>query len=206
MANIPRIDAINDMLAGINVRPVSSIDETGSWPSLTYGASISGRAARVLDRITREVLSTRDWQCNTILNYSLATNGSNELDFTTIKGIWVEPRGSLEGQNIGLEYDSTGANPKAYNFNTGSSTFAAGTYTFKVRIDKFYSTLTPDVQAVIVGRAVERFQQENVGSMERDAFNQRRKAEAEPFNRSTRPYAPPTNQPFNAPFVAGQQQ
>lgn len=205
MANIARLDAINDMLASVNVLPVTAVDETGSWPSLTYGSSMAGQAGRVLDRVTREIICTNEFQCNTIKNYSITTNGSNELDFTSIKGIWVKPKGALEGQNIGLTFDSTGANPKAYNFNTGTATFTAGTYLFEVRYDKSFSELTPDAQAIIVARAVERFQQEKVGNANKDAFIQRRKAEAEPFNTARRPPAFPPNQPLNAPMMPAQQ-
>lgn len=205
MANIPRLDALNDMLASVNVRPAPAVDETGSWPTFTYGSSDVGRAGRVLDRVTREVICTSEFQVNTIKNYSIATNGSNELDFTSVKAIWIKPKGALEGQNIGLTFDSTGANPKAYNFNTGTATFSAGTYLFEVRYDKSFSELTPDAQAIIVARAVERFQQENVGNQIKDAFIQRRKAEAEPFNTSRRPPAFPPNQPLNAPIMPAQQ-
>lgn len=206
MANITRQDAINDMLAAINVRPVSSIDETGTWPSLTYGSSISGQAARVLDRVTKEVLATREWQNNTIKNYSVTTDGSNELTFTAIKAIWVAPKGVLEGRNIGLDFDTSGANPKAYDFNSGTSVFTTGTYYFEVRIDKFYPTLTPNIQSIIVGLAVQRFQQERVGSPQRNAFIEQRRAEAEPFNTANRPPKFQSNTPLNAPMAFGGQQ
>lgn len=199
-----KLSACNQLLELANTLPVAALDEAGVWPSHTYGPSLVGQASRVLDETVWDVLSAREFQECHIANYSISTNGSNELDFTSLNAIWIRPKGSMEGQNIQLARNATGSTARAYNYNTGTYTFTAGTYTFEVWVQKSYYELTDRTRALCLARAKERFSMTKTANTAKHAYIQGLKAEVEAFNAANRPT--PKDQPLNGPLVAQPQQ
>lgn len=160
---ISKLQAVNLILETNQIKRVSALDSTGSWPSKTYGASDAGHAEWILD-----VVAERRMIAGTLNNvirksYVLAANGAITLDANTLK---IKPIGLIEKEHYTIRDD------KVYDAWNGTTTLAAGTYTFEQTMAVDFESLEPALKHAIVDEAKLYYQRRTRGDQLQDLFNE----------------------------------
>lgn len=155
-----KLTAVNEILEVISEERISSLDSTGSWPTLTYGSTLAGAAEATLDRaLDFELL--RGWRFNTALNKKYANVSSISFASNVIA---IHPCGPTERSVIVLRGGS------AYDVELDSATLTTADYFFHVVTNHEFSTIPLDIQNLIVKRAKRDFQRIRKGSPIMDAL------------------------------------
>mgnify|MGYP000573713527 CR=1 FL=1 len=160
---ISKLQAVNLILETNQIKRVSALDSTGSWPSKTYGASDAGHAEWILD-VTAERRMIAGTLNNVIRkSYVLAANGAITLDANTMK---IKPIGLIEKEHYTIRDD------KVYDAWNGTTTLAAGTYTFEQTMAVDFESLEPALKHAIVDEAKLYYQRRTRGDQLQDLFNE----------------------------------
>lgn len=190
---ISKLQAVNLILETNQIKRVSALDSTGSWPSKTYGASDAGHAEWILDVVAQRRMITGALNNVIRKSYTLAVSGAITLDANTMK---IEPIGMIEKEHYTIRDD------KVYDAWNGTTTLAAGTYTFKQTMAVDFESLEPAFKHAIVDEAKQYYQRRTRGDQLQDLFNEndRQKTDASVMRPkvSISPTPPPPT-PMQAP-------
>lgn len=168
---LSKLEAVNLVLETNQIKRVSALDSTGSWPSKTYGASDAGHAEWILDVIGRRRMIAGT--ANNVIrkSYTLAVSGAITLDSNTMK---IKPIGLIEKEHHTIRDD------KVYDAWNGTTTLAAGTYTYEQTMAVDFESLEPALKEAIVDEAKQYYQRRTRGDQLQDMFaeNDRQKTDA----------------------------
>jgi len=160
---ISKLQAVNPILETNQIKRVSALDSTGSWPSKAYGASDAGHAEWILD-VTAERRMIAGTLNNVIRkSYTLGGSGAITLDANTMK---IKPIGLIEKEHYTIRDD------KVYDAWNGTTTLAAGTYTFEQTMAVDFESLEPALKHAIVDEAKLYYQRRTRGDQLQDLFNE----------------------------------
>lgn len=148
-----KLDAINHILrTAYNMKPVSAVDSTGTWPALAYGSSDAAEAERVLDTVTADTLG--DFWGGEHVDYhrSYTTTAGGQLDLSGSGEniLKVRGNGDLTGRKLtiraGFLYDQV--------LNSSSVFGNAQTIYLDVMLNIEFDDLSVNVRKHCLDRAV----------------------------------------------------
>lgn len=155
MADSPgltRIEAVNRILRAWGMARISTLDSSGSWPSLTYGTSDAGEAESILDEVTAEVLTERWDHAMVDLHKTYTADGSGFVDLDEGNENVLKVRGSGDYQAHALSIRSG----RLYDNVNNTANFGNGaTVTLDVIQNIAFENLDPALKSLAVNRAVE---------------------------------------------------
>lgn len=163
--HMTKLEAVNDILASIGEDPVNS---------LSSGLPEAEDAERFLDRESRRI-QMRGWQVNTLKNYVLTPNASNQfvLPDNTLKVDTVNSRSTRPGAtvtpskwiNVAMRRSGDDTKWLLWDVDKNSETWTDVT-TMTVDLVQFleFANLNPSLQIYVWTSAAHRFQKESMGS------------------------------------------
>ncbi len=163
--HMTKLEAVNDILASIGEDPVNS---------LSSGLPEAEDAERFLDRENRRI-QLRGWQCNTLWNYSITPNTSDQfvLPDNTLKVDTVNPRSVRRAAspapskyiNVGMRRSADDTKWLLWDVENNSETITDVT-TMTVHLVQLleFANLTPALQIYVWTSAAHRFQKDVMGS------------------------------------------
>lgn len=160
---LSKLEAVNLILETNQIKRVSALDSSGSWPSKSYGVSDAGHAEWILDVIGRRRMIAGT--ANNVIrkSYTLGAPGAITLDANTMK---IKPIGLIEKEHHTIRDD------KVYDSWNGTTTLAAGTYTYEQTMAVDFESLEPAFKEAIVDEAKQYYQRRTRGDQLQDAFNE----------------------------------
>lgn len=145
MGSMTKLQAVNEMLEAIKLKPVSALD--------TNANSDAGQAERVLDRESRRV-QTPGFPGNTI-PYKEYTAASNVVTLGS-DVISIRPTGKSHRRLYAMRY--TGSAMQVYDLENDTFTITTGTVIhLEVVIEIPFANCPPDMQDAIVAQAKQTF-------------------------------------------------
>jgi len=188
---LTKLGAVNAILETVNDLPFTVIDSTGTWPNLTYGASIAGRAEQILDRVSQDVQS-RGFQANLAISKPFTPAGSPLKVTLPVDTLSVRGAGPDHFRNFELRGDFL------YDLDRHTDQFAtAAVIHLDVVTELEFTVCPPRLKQLIVAEAAVVFQRRHRGSLEQDAMlgQERNAAEVKVDRPKPRPNTDPVN-PF----------
>jgi len=183
---LSKLEAVNAMLESVGQARFSALDSSGSWPTKTYTASIQSTAEYILDRASRMVQG-RGWKFNTKKCKSY-TIGAGVLTFGT-NVLAATPAGPNQFRNWAILGDG------AYDLESDTATFAAGTYFFDIVTLHDFELCPPDVKDLILNEAMQILQRRYKGDGDSDKMIAEERSKAE--IRAERPKVADQQAPMN---------
>lgn len=193
--NMARLQAVNDMLRFVGIARVSALDSSGSWPSKSYNSSDAATAEYWLDIETKKYLG-EGYGVNTTL-YQVTLGAPGTITFAD-NVLSCKPLGKNQRRDI--RFRVIAGTPTAYDNDSRTTTFAAGTYDFELTEDLDFDTLDVMTQHKILAEAKRSFQQAMLGNQQKDQYLAESAVKAD--IRAPRTTPPPSNRPTNdSPLV-----
>lgn len=166
--HLTKLQAVNEMLLSIGETPVSSLES---------GLGDAELAEALLDRASRQI-QLKGWHCNTLRDYELTKNGSNQfaLPVNTLRVDTVNPRGGYrrtstpahsKGVNASMRRSADNTKWLMYDNDNNTETWTANdpaTLTVDIVQLEEFANLTPALQHYVWAYAAHRFQKSIMGS------------------------------------------
>lgn len=165
MANMTKLDAVNELLEAIGLKPVTALD-TGNF-------SEAGDAERTLDRESRRV-QMRGFYGNQIKSKAYVASGS--LITPAADVIAIKSAGPTQHRNFALREQS--GTMRAYDLDADTFTIT-GTIYLDITVEIPFADAPPDIQDAIVADAKQKFQRRFRANPEADQALAEERVQAE---------------------------